>query len=667
MKLKAISPKEIPPIKRSRKPKPFYHKFHKKVEKLLKNAGFEIVGSDFYKKGADIVANANGNRIIVQCRATQKGRTPSIDHWVDEYSTKVKKEKARAAILALEGFRVPKEYLTPEKRLELLREDKVVIWNDELIEYYKSTANSLKEYAKYSILGDLGFKKEFDKPVKVPALLVRQGGYNFFVFTLPADTLLKIAYVFRREYPHPKSYQRMLKSARLTKIGAFLDKPEGFFPNAIICVLEDKEVRFRKKKLNLPMKYSSVWIIDGQHRLYGFCKTKDVEKRKNFGLVCVGLKGISEEGQGKIFVDVNKEAKSINTELLYDLYDILGIQDRRVEIVKELAKTKIFKNKIKTPRTRKAPIGFTTFVNSVGELVKDHGILSVYYRKKKERKKVSRGFCLNLLKQFFNVVSEVFQDEWKNSEISILADDIGIRTFTKILPQILEYKNKEFKRGFDEQKIKKCLEALKGFNFKKEACPYYGDKGARVLVGKLTEKIRETLKDFPLPAWVEKLTVIDQKEIKVGEKTEAHDFIDKWLYKFEEEVVGELMFIDPSTFKYLKTIPSKCKIKLVVGQIKDPKKCKELAETEKERLGIFQVLLVGEKESPFFHGRWLADKNYEINLETDLKDDAIANKEHLIRVYERAYLSEHYKGFYEKWDPFFAGKTSREIRLRKFI
>jgi hypothetical protein len=415
------------------------------------------------------------------------------------------------------------------------------------------------------------------------------------------------------------------------------------------------------------MKYSSIWIIDGQHRLYGFCRTKDAEKRKNFELVCVGLKCISKEEQGKIFVDVNKEAKPITTELLYDLYEILGIKDRRVEIVKELAKTKIFKNKIKTPRTKGAPIGLTTFVDSVDELVKNHGILSAYYRKRKERKEVPQEYCLEKLKQFFTVVSEVFPDEWKDSKTFILADDIGIRTITKILPQILEYEDKIFKGGFNKDKIKTCLEALVGFNFKKEACPYYGDKGARVLTDKLTEKIRGTLHNFPLPAWAEKLTVIDQKEIEVGEKTKANDFINKWLSKFEGEAVGELMFIDPSTFEYLKAIPSKCKIKLVVGEIKDHENCKIRATTEKERLEIFQVLLVGEKESPFFHGRWLADKNYEINLETDLKDDAIANKKHLIRVHEKTYLSENYKGFHEKWNPFFAGKTSREIRMKRFI
>jgi hypothetical protein len=63
------------------------------------------------------------------------------------------------------------------------------------------------------------------------------------------------------------------------------------FPTNLVCVFKKGMARFDEKggKLTIPMKPSSVFLVDGQHRLYGFCHVDDEEKRKSFDLICADL------------------------------------------------------------------------------------------------------------------------------------------------------------------------------------------------------------------------------------------------------------------------------------------------------------------------------------------------------------------------------------------
>lgn len=72
----------------------------------------------------------------------------------------------------------------------------------------------------------------------------------------------------------------MVKPSRLKSIAAYIDKG-GQFPTNIVINFKTKKsnLEFQKMenfentafgKLTLPGQYGSAWVIDGQHRLYGF-------------------------------------------------------------------------------------------------------------------------------------------------------------------------------------------------------------------------------------------------------------------------------------------------------------------------------------------------------------------------------------------------------------
>ncbi len=146
--------------------------------------------------------------------------------------------------------------------------------------------------------------------------------------TRPRD-LLKIAFVNHRSLNDPEgapAYQRLVSRSRILEIGKFI-KGEGYFPTNIL-VNFTKPVRFDKSstddiadisfgKLYLPDKYRSAWIIDGQHRLYGFSPIEDSFLDNN--IIVIAFERLSKPEEAQLFVTINHEQKSVPKHLLDDL------------------------------------------------------------------------------------------------------------------------------------------------------------------------------------------------------------------------------------------------------------------------------------------------------------------------------------------------------------
>jgi DGQHR domain-containing protein len=112
----------------------------------------------------------------------------------------------------------------------------------------------------------------------------------------------------------------------LRNIGAFI-KAGGYFPNNLLINFT-RAVRFDKiscdetadityGQLYLPDRYRSAWIIDGQHRLYGFSPIKDVFLDQN--IIVVAFENLPTAEEADLFVTINHEQKSVPKHLLDDL------------------------------------------------------------------------------------------------------------------------------------------------------------------------------------------------------------------------------------------------------------------------------------------------------------------------------------------------------------
>jgi len=645
-------------------------KFHDRIKRLFIKSGFDILKSDYYAKGADIIAQVDNKKIIIQCKCAQSNDKVglSMDSLIDEYSKKAEKEKAERAILAISRYKIPLNYLNESERERRAIKDKVVIWDDRMIDYYEEVVSALNEWSKYTIIGDMYISSKFGDPIYAPAIKIMQGEYEFFVFKIPPEELLKIAYIFRRDYNRKDAYQRALNVKRLKQdISEFLDSPEAILPTNLIGVF-NSNIKIKNGKVMIPRQYKSFWVIDGQHRLYSFCYTKDEIKRQNFELICVGLDGgkYGESEQAKLFVEINDESKKIPKLLLYDLYELMGKPEMRIELVKKLASEgKVFKEKIKIHRKDKGDISLVSFVNTspMNRLVnKRNGELGILFRENynqypdydnpKIREKC-KEFYYKLLENYFSLIQSNFPKEWDENKNYVLSTDRGIRVLLRLLRLLYKYNIINGRKIGDSEIFNGAISALKGFDFSLQGLKgkYFGEGGADLFLESLKEHVQKTIPDF-FPK--EDKKNLHNITVEAGDKTKATQLINQWMPLLGKEVYGELPFINKTTFDYLAKLPEKSHIKLFVSEIWSPtdclKKCEELTEKGYDiKIKKIRKFKEGQESVKYLHERWIGGDNFELEPGYDLMASSLGNTKDSMKLW-RKINSERIVEFKERWN-----------------
>ena len=120
------------------------------------------------------------------------------------------------------------------------------------------------------------------------------------------------------------TYQRLIKKKRLAQVRQFIETENGYFPNSIVVNIDDKSCRFEKANtqvestisdigiLYLPKRYKSIYIIDGQHRLYGYSGCKYAEKNT---IPVVAFVNLKREEQVNLFMQINENQKAVSKNL----------------------------------------------------------------------------------------------------------------------------------------------------------------------------------------------------------------------------------------------------------------------------------------------------------------------------------------------------------------
>lgn len=191
---------------------------------------------------------------------------------------------------------------------------------------------------------------------KVPATRAKLGKNTFYSFVTTPRTLLKLAFINHQALNHPDgrpAYQRMIAPSRIKEIGAFISKG-GFFPTNLLInftencrfdLLPNKDNADPKTKfgwLYLPSKYKSAWVIDGQHRLYGYSRIDD--KFWDQTLAVIAFEKMDTKDEADLFVTINHKQKSVPRSVIVSLQADLkwGSDDpkeRLAALCSRLAKT----------------------------------------------------------------------------------------------------------------------------------------------------------------------------------------------------------------------------------------------------------------------------------------------------------------------------------------
>jgi DNA sulfur modification protein DndB len=224
--------------------------------------------------------------------------------------------------------------IVSENDINRIKENEILLFTQDDIKYYEQLSSHLGEASKYQLFGRIFSGQSIPSlKNKVPAIRGKMGGHTYYSFSIQPEKLLKLSYILHNNTTSEEvvgTYQRMVNKKRVSEIGAFLDSNDGgsgFFPNSIIVNFDTngRSLVFEKNSsehdvedcsigvLKLPNKFRSAFIIDGQHRLYGYSKSQWKSKHT---IPVVAFEDLPVENQVDMFVNINHKQKSVSQNLL---------------------------------------------------------------------------------------------------------------------------------------------------------------------------------------------------------------------------------------------------------------------------------------------------------------------------------------------------------------
>ena len=319
---------------------------------LFRAMGYPILnGTDFKisfsradgsggKKQVDVYAEDTETAFVIECKSRKERGRRSLQKDIQEtislqsyFRTAIHKrffDKAKPKII---WIYVTNNTLWSTPDIERATEGQIEIITENELQYFETFVKHMGPAAKYQILGEFlkGQKVPGLANMKLPAIRGEIGGEKFYSFVSTPRNLLKIAFINHQALNHPDgrpAYQRMISAARIKEIGEFITKG-GFFPTNILVNFSDAprfdlisnqqntDSNIKFGWITLPSKYRSAWIIDGQHRLYGFSRLTDAYLDQS--LFVLAFEKMAVQKEADLFITINHKQKSVPKSLLVSL------------------------------------------------------------------------------------------------------------------------------------------------------------------------------------------------------------------------------------------------------------------------------------------------------------------------------------------------------------
>jgi len=357
------------------------------------------------------------------------------------------------------------------------------------VEYLRQLTNLINVHAKNDFLAALGFSPADlgDKVGSISLDFIKADGKyiasdteiraDIYLIKFNVKELLEIARVSRYEgipfildEDGTPGYQRFLIEQKLGNISSTFiqNNARKCFPNTITLVLPSsakEEDVDGQLKLSILKKYSSIDIIDGQHRLFAYTRptiTDDIRGNSEILASAIRFKKkdntLITRNSAKIFCEINSNQAKVKNNLIYLIkYDVLGDVDEVAvagKIVLECNKGTsslsdiFFTNTLrKRNRLNLAAVPVTTIIDNDlvpflkgtvdNQLVSDaiysktFGHSRTYFQKGKQAELVT--VCKALLERYFNQIAKVFDHDWTKNSTSYLISSKYISAFVRLL------------------------------------------------------------------------------------------------------------------------------------------------------------------------------------------------------------------------------------------
>ncbi len=152
-----------------------------------------------------------------------------------------------------------------------------------------------------------------------------QGGARLVVGTIKAVYLSAISEVPGRDFYSQRGYQRPLTKPRVTRLASDLQRGTVDLPTAVLLNIRQFEEDWLEMNgtcgvLTIPAG-TRAHIVDGQHRIAALARLieEDHDRWSDHSLHFVLMLGADELQEMRQFFVVNSTAKSVRTDLAYDL------------------------------------------------------------------------------------------------------------------------------------------------------------------------------------------------------------------------------------------------------------------------------------------------------------------------------------------------------------
>ncbi|MBZ9883043.1 DGQHR domain-containing protein [Mesorhizobium sp. CA10] len=296
------------------------------------------------KKQIDVVAIDDDTVLLVECKSSEVSAKPP-SYKTEFEALRLRLDGYRKAIDQTFGPGRRVKYIFATRNLRLSRDSADIqrlvesggfYYNDNTFEYVDSLLKSYRDAAHYQFMGLIMKGQAINKAkIEVPAIEGTMGDKTYYMFSLEPQTLLKIGFVLHRTRANEAempTYQRLLLPSRLKGITKFIDGG-GYFPNSAILNFNEREARLefqgqsrskdsasRTGVLKIPNAFAIAYIIDGQHRIYGYANSKF--KASNT-IPVVAFKNLDPGDQLELFMQINENQKAVSPTLRITLEEDL--------------------------------------------------------------------------------------------------------------------------------------------------------------------------------------------------------------------------------------------------------------------------------------------------------------------------------------------------------
>jgi DNA sulfur modification protein DndB len=240
----------------------------------------------------------------------------------------------------------------------------------------------------------------------------------------------------------------------------------------------DSSLQFDKKEdfgdtatgtLHLPGQYGSAWIIDGQHRLYGYAHSERKDTDKSVVTV-LAYENLPVRDEIELFIDINTEQVKVSRNLVNEILSSLDIDDpdprkrldaayARIALRLDTSPTSPLRNRVLSVSYEKTSERCIT-VTSLADGISDNSLLGTIHRMPKGQPPVLIAGPLTditgdisasiektviTISQYLALFSAKLENHWNlgDAKGGYLCTNNGIRAILQLFRRVLQFVEKK--------------------------------------------------------------------------------------------------------------------------------------------------------------------------------------------------------------------------------